>query len=142
MIHGGSIKRRLKTKKLEMALTCAFILFVGYSMINNTSTEQRARELLEERERLRELITIDKGGGDCDIGSPVEDAPLQPVSGETKTLLASYPGSGKRFTWTIIKALTNYEVADDWNFSGKLNQNPLTIKTSWPHGKFEFSIIV
>lgn len=27
----------------------------------------------------------------------------------------------------------NYDVADDWNFSGKLYENVLTLKTSWPH---------
>ena len=82
---------------------------------------------------MRELITLDKGGGDCDIGSPVEDAPNSITANTTTTLVASYPGSGKRFTWTVIKALTNYEVADDWNFSEKLHKNPLVVKTSWPH---------
>ena len=33
----------------------------------------------------------------------------------------------------VIKALTNKEVSDDWNYSEKLNANPLTVKTSWPH---------
>ncbi len=131
----------LKTKKSQAILLCSSIiaLLLAYSTITtNANAEWKARRLLlEEREEkaFRELITIDKGNGTCDIGSPVQDAPLHPVSGEIKTLLASYPGSGKRFTWTVIKALTNYEVADDWNFSGKLHQNPLAIKTSWPHGE-------
>ena len=102
-------------------------------MTTNAKIERRARQLLEEKDRLRELITIDKGGGECDIGSPVEDAPNAPAPDSTKTLLVSYPGSGKRFLWTIIKAMTNYEVADDWDFSEKLTKNPLTIKSSWPH---------
>lgn len=93
----------------------------------------KARQLVEERENLRELITLNKGGGDCDIGNPVEDAPNEPTANTTKTLVTSYPGSGKRFTWVVIKALTNYEVADDWDFSGKLYKNPLVIKTSFPH---------
>ena len=95
--------------------------------------EHRAWILLEERDKIRELITIDQGGGACAIESPVEDALLTPSKDSTKTLLASYPGSGNRFTWTIIKALTNYEVADDWDNSGKLHSNPLTAKTSWAH---------
>merc|ERR1712007_161203 len=49
------------------------------------------------------------------------------------TLLTSYPGSGKRFTWMAIKALTNHEIAGDWDFSGTLDLKPLTVKTSWPH---------
>lgn len=126
----GMAVKRLRSRKFAF---CSLVLIVAYSMMTNTITEQQARQLLEEKERLRELITIDEGGGACDIGSPVEDAPNIPTVNSTRTLLASYPGSGKRFTWTVIKALTNYEVADDWNFSGKLRQNPLTIKTSWPH---------
>jgi len=102
-------------------------------MMVDTNAERRARQLLEERDKLRGMITIDEGGGACDIGSPVEDAPNVPTINSTRTLLTSYPGSGKRFTWTVVKALTNYEVADDWNFSEKLKKNPLTIKTSWPH---------
>lgn len=50
--------------------------------------------------------------------------------GRTNPLLHSL---GKRFTWSVIKALTSHDVADDWNFSQKLNANPVAIKTSWPH---------
>ncbi len=32
-----------------------------------------------------------------------------------------------------IKALTNHEIAGDWDFSGTLDLKPLTVKTSWPH---------
>lgn len=59
-------------------------------------------------EEIRDLITEDLGGGDCDIGNPTEDAYPAPENA-TRTLLTSYPGSGKRFTWTVIKALTNSE---------------------------------
>jgi hypothetical protein len=81
----------------------------------------------------RELLTtIDPISGACDIGSPTADGNPSP-EGSTKTLLTSYPGSGKRFTWTLVKALTNSEVADDWNFSEKLNFDPIMVKTSFPH---------
>ena len=69
-------------------------------MIVDSNAERRARQLLEERDRLRGMITIDEGGGACDIGSPVEDAPNFPNRNSTRTLMTSYPGSGKRFTWT------------------------------------------
>lgn len=128
----GRVQKRLKPKKFVF---CSLAVLVTYVMCTIPLTEKQARLLLEERYRLRELITIDEGDGMCDIGSPVEDAPNHPSPNSTRTLLAAYPGSGKRFTWTIIKALTNYEVADDWNFSGKLGKNPLTIKTSWPHSE-------
>ncbi len=130
------IKRNVK-KKASRAKKIIFaslvVVVVGHCLTSNINLEERAHRLLEEREKLRELITIDKGGGACDIGSPVEDAPNFPAADTTRTLVTSYPGSGKRFTWTVVKALTNYEVADDWDFSGKLNKNPLVVKTSFPH---------
>ena len=130
----GKAKKKIRSKAF---ILCSLMAIVGYSMMSNIDAEQRARELLEARERY--LITKDLGGGDCDIGSPVDDAPNKPGKNTTRTLLASYPGSGKRFTWAVIKALTNYEVADDWNFSGKLYSKPLTIKTSWPHHEGKWS---
>ena len=129
---GNKVQKRLKSKK--MMVYCSLVLLVAYATMSNfTMTEQQKRILLERSYRMRELITLDKGGGACDIQSPYDDAPNTPGVNTTRTLLTSYPGSGKRFSWTLIKALTNYEVADDWNFSGKLRKNPLTVKTSWPH---------
>jgi len=132
----GKVKKTIKSKKFIFA---SLVLVVGYSMYSNATLEHRARKLVAERERQRELITIDHGGGNCTIGSPFEDAPYYASENSTKTLVASYPGSGKRFTWSIMKALTNYEVADDWNFSDKLHKNPLVVKTSWPHPQSPWS---
>lgn len=80
----------------------------------------------------RALRSENLGEGQCTIDPLVDDADPAPADAK-HTLLASYPGSGKRFTWTVIKALTNTEVADDWNYSEKLGSSPLTVKTSWPH---------
>lgn len=123
-----NMKKVFKSKKAIGLLA----LSVGYIMMVDINLQQKSRMLRDHEELFRDLITIDKGGGDCDIGSPTEDGYPTPDDA-TKTLLVSYPGSGKRFTWTVIKALTNAEVADDWNFSQKLYEKPLTIKTSWPH---------
>ena len=122
-------KRLMKSKKKFIFL---FIAAAAYMSMVNTNLEQRAR-LLADHEELRNLWTEDLGDGDCDIGNPNEDIAKPANDDANKTLLASYPGSGKRFTWTVIKALTNTEIADDWNFSSKLNSKPLSIKTSWPH---------
>eukprot|EP00554_Chaetoceros_debilis_P006099 CAMPEP_0194079904 /NCGR_PEP_ID=MMETSP0149-20130528/6024_1 /TAXON_ID=122233 /ORGANISM="Chaetoceros debilis, Strain MM31A-1" /LENGTH=531 /DNA_ID=CAMNT_0038761499 /DNA_START=253 /DNA_END=1848 /DNA_ORIENTATION=+ len=121
-------KALFKSKKAMGLLALA----VGYIMMVDINMQQRSRVLRDHADVFRDLITIDQGGGECDIGDPTQDG--NPTDDDaTKTLLVSYPGSGKRFTWTIIKALTNAEVADDWNFSQKLYESPLTIKTSWPH---------
>ena len=122
-------------KHLKSRKALGFLaILIAYVLIVDVNLEQRSILLQDHRELYRGLMTLDMGAGVCDIGSPTEDGNPAGVD-TTKTLLVSYPGSGKRFTWTIIKALTNSEVADDWNFSGKLNEvdAPLTVKTSWPH---------
>jgi hypothetical protein len=129
--RASGIRKFLRSKA---ALGC-LSLSVVYCLFCNVQLQRRElNELLldDHRSLVRELITQTFDNGDCDIGSPNEDANPAP-DGATHTLLVSYPGSGKRFTWTLIKALTNSEVADDWDFSEKLNTNPLTIKTSFPH---------
>ena len=130
------MKRVIKSKR--GFVFCAVIATMYMSMVN-TNLNRRARMLQEHQEmmilsgeEMRDLITEDLGGGDCDIGNPTQDGNPSPDNA-TRTLLTSYPGSGKRFTWTVMKALTNGEVADDWNFSEKLSKKPLVVKTSWPH---------
>lgn len=140
-LSGDSILRKAtrvaKSKRGTMIFIWLTIAGLYMNMIN-TNLERRSRlladhqKMLEAEDGVRDLITTWEENGDCNIGNPTEDA-LPAARDATRTLLASYPGSGKRFTWTIIKALTNSEVADDWNFSEKLYQRPLTIKTSWPH---------
>jgi len=115
-----------------------FIAISVYVIMVDINLQQRTHLLQDHKLLFRDLITVDLGDGNCDIGNPTEDGGESSVDA-VRSLLVSYPGSGKRFTWTVIKALTNEEVADDWNFSGKLDVNgtnvskPLCVKTSWPH---------
>eukprot|EP00551_Chaetoceros_affinis_P001482 CAMPEP_0203650148 /NCGR_PEP_ID=MMETSP0088-20131115/23852_1 /ASSEMBLY_ACC=CAM_ASM_001087 /TAXON_ID=426623 /ORGANISM="Chaetoceros affinis, Strain CCMP159" /LENGTH=338 /DNA_ID=CAMNT_0050508803 /DNA_START=147 /DNA_END=1163 /DNA_ORIENTATION=- len=48
------------------------------------------------------------------------------------TLLASYPGSGKRLTWRLLEAFTQSRAGDDWDLSQN-GYDVLTLKTSYPH---------
>lgn len=89
----------------------------------NANLMERSSILSEHRSLTRAL----ENGG-CSI-EPVSEFKT-PDANATRTLLTSYPGSGKRFAWLIMSALTNYDVADDWDFSGNLNENVLTLKTS------------
>lgn len=94
-----NVKTWLKTAlRSNNLIIYAVVLIVGYSMIVDTDVEHKACQILAQREQ-RQLITEDKGDGACDIGSPVEDAPNTPNDDSTRTLLTSYPGSGKCFTW-------------------------------------------
>ena len=135
-ISGSSIlvQRRprggLLFKPKKVVVTSIFIVIVAFSTIKtNTQMEQRARMLYEEREKMRELITIEKAGGACDIGSPVQGTRCYQC-----TSCRQYQNSPCFLPW-IRKTfhMDCYQVADDWNFSGKLHANLLTIKTSWPH---------
>ena len=103
--------RMLKSKRNIIICT----IFAVNMMVSENLINYKARNLLENEnmtetsgDEIRDLITVDLGGGDCDIGNPTEDA-YQAPENATRTLLTSYPGSGKRFTWTVIKALTNSE---------------------------------
>jgi len=136
-ISSKKFKMLFSSKRVLGALAVVSV----YLLMVDINLAQTAR-LLADHEELRselprQLITSDLGGGACTI-APTDDAPPA-LDNATHTLLVSYPGSGKRFTWTVIKALTNSEVADDWNFSEKLGLNPLTIKTSWPHKEGKWS---
>lgn len=104
----------------------AFCVLALYALMVNVNMIQRARILSDTRTLAAELA-----GGDCTI-EPIAENVAVPDDA-TKTLIASYPGSGKRFAWSVISALSNHAVADDWDFSGKLEQNTLAVKTSWPH---------
>jgi len=111
-----------KMAKLTAGFALASILFLAVNMnVLETSF------LLKEHRALTKLLE----NGDCDISVIAEIESAE--EGAVKTLLASYPGSGKRFTWNVISGLTNHITADDHNLSGHLDQNPLVIKTSWPH---------
>lgn len=143
---GQRVTRVIKSKKgmlIFVTMAALFLLAVNIDLEDDRRDLKENRLLSpdhehkdeitgdETRDLITDMVNFD-GEGVCDIGNPTEDA--NPASADTvKTLLASYPGSGKRFTWTVIKALTNGEVADDWNFSEKLHEHPLIIKTSWPH---------
>ncbi len=101
-------------------------LVMVYIFLVDTNLQQRQLLLADHEEMSRDLITVDLGGGSCDIRSPTQDGEAVPDDA-TRTLLASYPGSGKRFTWTIIKALTNnvswFEVVD--------NKDAVTVFYDW-----------
>eukprot|EP00979_Chaetoceros_neogracilis_P001061 scaffold193_cov239-Chaetoceros_neogracile.AAC.6 len=101
----------------------SFCVAAAYCVMVNHNVSQKAH--LIERER---ALSTDLGGGNCVLNSPHKTTN---GIGEKRTLLAGFPGSGKRFTYAVIEGLTDNRVADDWGFSG--NDNGNIIKTSYPH---------
>lgn len=81
--------------------------------------------MIEEERKLATWL----GGDDCLL---TKAANVNPGPETKRTVLASYPGSGKRFTFNVIEALTDYVPGDDHNFSGN-GDNVLHLKTGYPH---------
>jgi len=115
--------RFLRTKKKTLA--CVLLLSL-YALMVNINMMDRARMLEGHRE-----LSVGLSAIECEIRPLATELGVSPDA--TKTLIASYPGSGKRFTWNVISALSNHKIADDWDFSGALEKNTMSIKTSWPH---------
>jgi len=80
---------------------------------------------------LRHLSIDLGGGGNCEVTEAEPLNTTNPVP--TTTLLASYPGSGKRLTWRLLEALTGIITGDDWDFSHNGYDHVQSLKTSWPH---------
>lgn len=84
----------------------------------------------EEMPFISRLLSKNLGGGKCEWTAP--DALERWEQDNTTTLVASYPGSGKRLTWRILEALTGSRTGDDWDLSEN-GYHVLTLKTSYPH---------
>ncbi len=126
-LNVASMMKFLRSKTALGLLTASAM----YMMAANYNSAESAHMLAAHEPYRRELRTLDLGDGQCEVDLLEDGMPTPPNA--VRTLLTSYPGSGKRFTWMVIKALTNQEIAGDWDFTGNLDKNPLTVKTSWPH---------
>lgn len=111
----------IKTNKKFMAFVS---VAVAYLCMVNVNINRRAR-LIEEERKLATWL----GGDECVL---THAANVNPGSSTKKTLLASYPGSGKRFTFNVIEALTDHVPGDDFDFSGN-GKEVLHLKTGYPH---------
>ena len=109
----------------------AFLLAVD----SQTGGHSQYRRALRAVDRARRDLSINLGNGAC-LWTPAE--PLPATDDVPRTLLASYPGSGKRFAWRVVEGLTGLAVGDDWlhwNPDADLSEakHVATIKTSYPH---------
>lgn len=82
-----------------------------------------------DQKRVSRFLSINLGGGAC-LWTPPE--PLEKDL-NTTTMIASYPGSGKRLAWHLLEALTGKVTGDDWDLSQNGYDSILTMKTTWPH---------
>lgn len=110
-----------KTSRKLIVLAIAASLYVCNV---NMNINHKAR-LIEEERRLATWL----GGSECLLTPPTK---ITPDLNSTRTLLTSYPGSGKRFTYNVIEGLTDHVAGDDHNFSGN-GDDVLHLKTGYPH---------
>ena len=94
----------------------------------NVNLSRRARAIEIERERNLSIAFPNFG---CELTAPEF---IVAAGNTTKTLLASYPGSGKRFVYQLIEGLTNHAPGDDHELSFN-GLETLHIKTSYPHSE-------
>ena len=93
-------KRSSKTKK---GIICAILLSI-YVLVNvdDSFTRRFLQETYESEDGRIRYLSKDLGGGACEWLAPE----LLSNTLNTTTLLAAYPGSGKRLTWRLLEALT------------------------------------
>jgi len=120
--EGGINTRTKKKSKMKKRGVVAMVAVSVFILLN----------IAVEEETIHRFLTVNLGGGKCKWSAPVAMSnTTNPLN--TTTLLASYPGSGKRLTWRLLEALTGKISGDDWDLSENGHFNVLTMKTSWPH---------
>mmetsp|Transcript_15138 Transcript_15138/g.21597 ORF Transcript_15138/g.21597 Transcript_15138/m.21597 type:complete len:417 (-) Transcript_15138:9-1259(-) len=95
-------------------------------LANETRTENK-----DEWEPERTL-SIDLGNGNCKWTPPVDADQDRPLF---MTLIAAYPGSGKRTAFMQLEGLTGVNTGDDYNLSNpdEPRKKYAFMKTSYPH---------
>ncbi len=87
------------TKRRAVATVALASFVVVLSLFNYIGTQ----------DKLQRFLTANLGGGKCKWQPPQQmENTTNPLN--TTTLLASYPGSGKRLTWRMLEALTGESV--------------------------------
>lgn len=124
----ASIKTRQRQKRF-LASVCVLasfsqlLSFDGFFEFTMPNTHA-FRRMLTSRFLSRPLPD-----GGCEWLAPDQ---LNATYDPPRTMLVSYPGSGKRLVWRMIEAFTGFRTGDDWDLSEE-GDNVLAMKTSYPH---------
>lgn len=124
-------RRRQERKILTVAVFAGLVLL---SIVRNIDTslnkyidgEQETGENLS----VERALSINLGGGDCEWTKP-EDAPQDQEL--FSTLLAAFPGSGKRTAFMQLEGLTELRAGDDYNLApDSLGRKFAFMKSNYP----------
>lgn len=136
MLKKQRLQRRMKVSKkmrkrgvFAISLCAVFVLM----SITEESGSGMMHSVLKTMFRLknRRVLSVNLGGGKCKWTHAEIMNTTNPLN--TTTLLASYPGSGKRLTWRMLEALTGKVTGDDWDMGENGLDDVLSLKTSFPH---------
>jgi len=135
------LRRHEKFVATLMVVAVICTIFPEYR--NYLTRQQKQLELLydekpllphqiEEKDdfRVQRVLTVD-GSGSCRWVNP-KDVPQDPEYDLFSTVLAGYPGSGKRFAYMQLEGLTELLTVDDYNLSEQ-NKRYALYKTQYPH---------
>ncbi len=92
--------KTMKTLKGNRKVLAFITVAAGYLCMVNMNINRRA-QLIEEERKLATWL----GGDECMLTHANH---IVPGPDTKRTVLASYPGSGKRFTFNVIEALTDH----------------------------------
>jgi len=113
--------------------TIVVLAFMAVMVISNTSRERSMEDFIlqsftSRSKKMYRKLSVDLGNGQCEWTQAVH---LPKDSDPYYTLIASYPGSGMRFTWQQTEGLTGITVGDEFNFNGDANAS--IMKSHYPH---------
>lgn len=121
---------RRKTVKSNNSNFVAFIVAIG--IIGLLSSNDNVSRILESVIESDRSLAQNLGDGNCEYSEPVDNSHVENPGEVQRTLIAGYPGVGKRLVWGLVEQLTNLRVGDTWNFNNQ-GDNIVGLKTNYPH---------
>ncbi len=120
---------------LSLAISVSVVLLISVSNVthNNLSTflPSETKELeVEDEINTRRALSLNLGNGNCEWREPIDAAQDTPVF---STLLAAYPGSGKRAAFMQLEGVTELRSGDDYNLTpSSIGKKFAFMKSNYP----------
>jgi len=110
---GKHERRTLERRILAFALGLCLIILTIFQYLDTNLSKYLEDEQLKEAQ-IERTLSLNLGNGQCEWTKPndaPQDVPL------FSTLLAAYPGSGKRTAFMQLEGLTELRAGDDYNLT-------------------------
>ena len=127
-------KKQEERGKSVLKVVAVGVFVVAISLLNILHTDLSKYIGLEQTKtaQFRRSLAVNLGGGQCEWKGPV-DAPQDAEI--FSTLLAAYPGSGKRAAFMQLEGMTELRTGDDYGFTNpdEPDMKYAFMKSSYPH---------